>query len=294
MKKTKVMVSSPDGAPVVSSGNWPCSICSKGVGSNSIFCRHCKHWVHKRCSGVSGSLNAVLDFKCKKCTGEVSVFLEQPELLVVGEDSLESVDKFCYLGDMISAAGGAGYSSVARIRSGWKKFRELLPLLTSRVFSHHMKGRIFEACVRSVMLYGSETWAVKTDDLTRMDRNDMRMIRWMCGVTLKDRKPSEELRDRLGLAKISDCVQSRRLRWFGHVERMQDDNWVKKSREIKVTGRRGRGRPRKTWEEVVRSDLAAIGRDRALAQNRVEWKRACRQRPPSNPCQHGTLTLNCL
>ena len=62
---------------------------------------------------------------------------------------------------MISAGGVARESSVARIRSGWKKFRELLPLLTSRVFSLHMKGRVFEACVRSVVLYGSETWPVK-------------------------------------------------------------------------------------------------------------------------------------
>ena len=139
-----------------------------------------------------------------------------------------------------------------------------------------MKGRVFEACVRSVVLYGSETWAVKEEDLTRLERNDMRMVRWMCGVTLKDRKSSEELRDRLGLANIRDCVQSRRLRWFGHVERMDDANWVKKSREITVVGQRGRGRPRKTWAEVVRSDLAAKGIDRTLAQNRVEWRRVCR------------------
>ena len=101
------------------------------------------------------------------------------------------------------------------------------------------------------------------------------MVRWMCGVTLKDRKSSEELRDRLGLAKIRDCVQSRRLRWFGHVERMEDVNWVKRSREIVVTGQSRRGRPRRTWDEVVRNDLAVKGIDRALAQNRVVWKRVC-------------------
>ena len=37
------------------------------------------------------------------------------------------------------------------------------------------------------MLYGSETWAVE-EDLDRLDRNDMRMIRWMCNTSLKDRK----------------------------------------------------------------------------------------------------------
>lgn len=89
------------------------------------------------------------------------------------------------------------------------------------------------------MLYGSETLAVKFEDPTRLERNDMRMIHWMCGVTLKDTKSSEELRSCMGLAKLSDCVRSGRLRWFRHIARMEDDNWVKKS----VVGRRGEGRP---------------------------------------------------
>ena len=176
--------------------------------------------MHTKCSDVRGSLNSVLNFGCKKCRGEVRAFI-CPGPVVIGDDSLESVDSFCYLGDTISAGGGVGGSSVARIRSGWKKFRELLPLLASRVFSLKMKGRVFEACVRSVVLYGSETWAVKEEDLTRLHRNDLRMVRRMCGVTLKDRKSSEELLDRLGLCNIRDCVQSRRLRWFGHLGRSQ-------------------------------------------------------------------------
>ena len=46
---------------------------------------------------------------------------------------LECEDKFCYLGDMIGAGGGGVLAAVnARIRSGWRKFRELLPLLTSK------------------------------------------------------------------------------------------------------------------------------------------------------------------
>ena len=97
----------------------------------------------------------------------------------------------------------------------------------------------------------------------------------MCNVTLKDRKSSAELRDRLGLASIRDCVQRRSLRWFGHVERMDDENWVKKSREIVVVGQRRRGRPRKTWEEVVRNDLTGKGIDRELAQNKTKWKEVC-------------------
>ena len=56
---------------------------------------------------------------------------------------------------MLSAGGGAEASTISQVRSNWKKFRELLPLLTSRVFLHKMKAKLYKAYVRSVMLHGS-------------------------------------------------------------------------------------------------------------------------------------------
>ena len=49
------------------------------------------------------------------------------------------------------------------------------------------------------MLRGSETWPVRKENEVALQRADMRMVRWMCGVKLKDRFPSKELRDRLGI-----------------------------------------------------------------------------------------------
>ena len=127
------------------------------------------------------------------------------------------MNKFCYLGELISAAGGVEENS------GWKKFRELLPLLTYNVFSLSTKGNIFQAYDRSVVPYGSETREVKEVDLAKLERNDMMMVRWMCHVTLKDRKSSNELRDRPGLVSIRNCIKIGRLRRFGHVERLDKD-----------------------------------------------------------------------
>ena len=58
---------------------------------------------------------------------------------------------------MISAAGGVEDSIAARIRCGWKEFSELLPALTSNVFSLRTKGKISQAYARSVILYGNES-----------------------------------------------------------------------------------------------------------------------------------------
>ena len=73
----------------------------------------------------------VPDFKCAVCAGK-QVTPVGAERLVYGDISLECVDKFCYLCDMISAGGGAEAAVNARIRGGWRKLRELLPLLTSK------------------------------------------------------------------------------------------------------------------------------------------------------------------
>ena len=170
------------------------------------------------------SLGSVADFRCRRYKGDDRPLDGRPvESIVVGSVSLGVVDNFCYPGDVIGGGDGAEESSIARVRSGWKKFRELLSISTSRVLSLATKGRVFEEFVKCVVLYGSEVWAVKEHDLARLERNDMTMIRWICRVRLRDRLSSDELRCCLGLDSIRNADQKRRLRWVGHVERMNAD-----------------------------------------------------------------------
>ena len=87
-------------------------------------------------------------------------------------------------------------------------------------------------------------------NVVALQRAEMRMVRWMCGIKLKDRLPSKELRERLGIDDIALVLQQNRLHWYGHVLR-KDDDWVKKYMEYEVEGPRPRGRPKRTWSEVV-------------------------------------------
>ena len=72
-----------------------------------------------------------------------------------------------YLGDTLGAGGGVDEAARARVRCAWAKFKELSPILTARGASHRMKGKILRACVQSVLIYGTETWAMKADNLHR-------------------------------------------------------------------------------------------------------------------------------
>ena len=93
----------------------------------------------------------------------------------VGHDKLEVVASFCYLGDMLSAAGGCELSTTTHVKTAWKKFKDLLPVLSSRHLSFKTRGHVYSSCVRSAMLHASETWPLTKPNLQRLQRNDRAM-----------------------------------------------------------------------------------------------------------------------
>src|SRR3989442_5785942 len=121
------------------------------------------------------------------------------QFVLGAREELEVVDKFCYLGDVIGKGGCAEEASRARVRCAWGKFRDLRRLSTARGASLRVKGKIYRACVQRMLVYGSETWPMKVDDMQRLVRTENNMVRWMSGVTLKDKRSSEELRSGLGI-----------------------------------------------------------------------------------------------
>ena len=121
----------------------------------------------------------------------------------------------------------------ARVRCVWAKFNELSPILTARGASYRIKGKIYKACVQSVLKYGTETWAMKEANQQSLERTEWMMVRWMCGVSLKDRKRSVDLYSPLlGVQNMAEVVRRGRLRWFGHVERKSGDDWVSACRNV--------------------------------------------------------------
>ena len=109
---------------------------------------------------------------------------KRPEKVEIGGDTLDVVKSFCYLGDTINQSGDCFDSTTVRVNKAWNSFRELLPILSNRSISLQQRGYMYRACVRSVLLYASETWALKNEDLYRLERNRNSMIRWICSVKL--------------------------------------------------------------------------------------------------------------
>ena len=272
MSKTKFMASGPDLDVLHDSGKYPCAVCRTGVGVASILCTKCKLWVHKKCSGLK-AIKSIPDYACPRCLGAPGVrpidgrpFVE----VQVGDSTLEAVDRFCYLGDMLSGGGGCMAAAIARCRCAWGKFRENLPLLTARALPFKIRGRLFSSVVRSSLLHATETWPMSSDVLHRLCRNDRAMIRWICGVRPSDDPSMADLLEKLGLSDLTVAIRVRRLRWYGHVMRHEEKE-IHKVRSISIPGARRKGRPRKTWDECVAQDLKHTKLKPSAALNTDVW-----------------------
>ena len=187
--KTKVMICGKGLDTIKPSGKYPCGICRKGVGRNSIFCTSCDAWVHKKCSGIKGRLVDKPDFKCHRCLGLARHIAGTPvEHVSLGDEKLEVVEYFLYLGDGISPnIPKCEVRTIARICSTWGKFCELLPLLTNQAIRLKIRGKVYNSCIRSVMMYGSECWALTTADVQRRHGNEHAMICWICKVKIRNK-----------------------------------------------------------------------------------------------------------
>ena len=98
---------------------------------------------------------------------------------------------------------GCDSAVTARVRSAWKKFPEYLPNLIGKGLSLKLKAKVYATRVRSCLMHGCETWPMKVEHELKLNRTEMSMITWMCGVKLNERKKSEELKELLGLEPVS-------------------------------------------------------------------------------------------
>ncbi|KAM3281288.1 hypothetical protein P3S67_028309 [Capsicum chacoense] len=88
---------------------------------------------------------------------------------------------------------------------------------------------------------------------------EMRMLRWICGLTMGDRVWNETIREKVGVTPVENKIRKVRLRWFGHVMRRGMDAPVRRCERLALDGfRRGRGRPKKYWREVIRRDMEQL------------------------------------
>ena len=110
-----------------------------------------------------------------------------------------------------------------------------------------INGKVYRTVVRSALMYGAETWALKKAQEHKLEVAEMRI----CGVTKLDKIRNERIRGTTKVGEITKKVQERRLKWYGQVMRREEHYVGRRAIEMKVHGRRNRGRPKRRWLDKV-------------------------------------------
>jgi hypothetical protein len=160
-----------------------------------------------------------------------------------------------------------------RIRTGWVKWRQASGILCDKNVSNKLKDKFYKMAIRPAIIYGAKCWTTKGQYIQKMSVAKMRMLRWICGHTRRDRIRNDDIRDKFEVALIQEKLVQHRLRWFGHIQRRPPETPVRSgilSRHKNT--RRGRGRPRLIWEEAIKKYLKECNISKELALDRSAWK----------------------
>ena len=125
---------------------------------------------------------------------------------------------------------------------------------------------------RPVLLYGAECWRVRKEEEQILEKTEMRMLRRIKGVTLRDKVKSLDIRKELGMNSLKEKVRDMRLYWYAHMQRMEENNEVRAIVDMIVPGKRPRRRPRGRWMDCVRRDMQALRTTPEDAQDRTFWQ----------------------
>jgi len=190
-------------------------------------------------------------------------------------------DTFRYLGSMLQKDGDIDEDVRHRISAGWLKWHQASGVLCDRRVPQKLKGKFYRTAIRLAMLYGAECWPTKRRHVQQLSVAEMRILRWSCGHTRRDRVRNEVIRDRVGVAPIEEKLTQHRLRWFGHVQRRSPEAPVRSGVLKHVdNGKKGRGRPKLTWDESVKRDLKDWNISTEVALDRSAWRLAINMPEP--------------
>ena len=143
----------------------------------------------------------------------------------------------------------------------------------SRRLSTHTKMKLYIALVRSVLVYGNESWYDNEGIATRFRVFENKALRRILGVNWVDRVRNQTIREITQVPYIDEWLMKSRWRWLGHVLRVEPERIVKEAVTWRPDGTRRRGRPRPTWTRTMtRESNTSWDVMETQAQNRAGWR----------------------
>ena len=201
--------------------------------------------------------------------------------ITIRSQKIETTDDFRYLGCYVANDQSIEKELETRLAKASAAFNMLRHVVWSRrTISIQAKLRIFRACVLPVLLYGSEVWSTTALQEQRLNTFYLKCLRTIIGVNLGDRMANERLLKLTGHPHLTSILRRNRLRWFGHVNRMQTEDgepsMVKKSMfsYFPLLAKPQNLGIRKRWQDKIDEDIRNqnVHNWRRETLNRDKWR----------------------
>nr|KAG5701564.1 hypothetical protein BaRGS_024814 [Batillaria attramentaria] len=196
--------------------------------------------------------------------------------VTVGGEPIREVESFVYLGSVVDGQGGTDRDVTARIGKARAAMVMLKNVWASKVVSIRTKLRIFNSNVKSVLLYGCETWRTTKTMQQKIQTFLNTCLRRIFNIRWPEKIRNEELWERAGQEPVAKQILRRKWGWIGHTLRKPASSTTRQALTWNPQGKRKRGRPRNSWRRDTEAELCKQGTNwtgvARLAQNRDEAK----------------------
>ena len=213
-----------------------------------------------------------LEYMTRKLKEEYQVWglemnIAKTKYLCIGSDQtaikldneyIQICNEYKYLGVTFDKSGKDDNEINSKIVKARNAIKCLNNILWSNEIGKDRKLRIYDAIIKSNLLFGAETWRLTENNKRKLLAVEMDAIRRSARTSRLDRVRNETIRDKMGRQKtIVEEIESAQLKWYGHVRRMDNTRLPQKVLNWLPQKRRKRGRPRTNWMEGVKKAMSS-------------------------------------
>ena len=213
-----------------------------------------------------------------KKTNVMRINTTNTDPVVIDDNRLVDVTSFTYLGSVVDTKGGSDGDIRTRIAKGAAAFGMLGNIWKAKKIATATKLRIFNASVKSVLLYGCETWRTTKALVHKLQTFINKCLRRILGVWWPNKISNIDLWRRCKETPIAEQLKRKKWGWLGHTLRKPATNTTRQALKWNPQGKRRRGRPRNSWRRDLAADMEEAGVNwhelTRTAQNRARWKAA--------------------
>ena len=174
------------------------------------------------------------------------------EDILIGQQKIEKVTEFKYLGQTTHLKDTTKEEIYARIRAGWSCFGKNKEILQDKQLPISLKKQVMDQCILPTMTYGCQTWSLNKQMTNKLRTAQRAMERKMLDLKLKDKIPCAEIRKRTKIIDIIEHTLKQKWKWAGHIARLKDNRWTRRCTEWQPRrGKRSRGRPSRRWQDDI-------------------------------------------